>query len=81
MADRLTLLSSATPQVNGSYRMSLCAQSIVTLLYCSCSICVARQRQFESISLQRRNHRKSESTPDNDLYLIDPTAAPLTPCF
>lgn len=59
--------------------MSLYVQSIVALLYCPCSICVTRQRQFESMSLQRRNQRKSESTPDNDLCLIDPTAALLTP--
>lgn len=45
--------------------MSFYVQSIVTPLHCSCSICVTRQRQFESLSLQRRNHHNSESTPDN----------------
>lgn len=79
--DRHTLLASATQQVNSSYGMSLYVQSIVTLLYCSRSICVTRQRRFASMSLQRRNHGKSESTPDNDLCLIDPTAPPLRPCF
>lgn len=79
--DRHTLLASATQQVNSSYGMSLCVQYIVTLLYCSRSICVTRQRQFASMSLQRHNHGKSESTPDNDLCLIDPAAPPLSPCF
>lgn len=34
-----------------SYGMSFCVQPIVTPLHCSCSICVTRQRQFESFSL------------------------------
>lgn len=65
--------------------MSFYVQPIVTPLHCSCSICVTRQRQFESLSLQRRNHHNSESTPDNLTKLmifawlirLQPTQPPL----
>lgn len=50
--------------------MSFYVQPIVTPLCCSCSICVTRQRQFESLSLQRHNHHNSESTQDNLMKLM-----------
>lgn len=50
-----------------SYGMSLYVQPIVTPLHCSCSLCVTRQQQFESLSLQRRNHHNSENTPVNSM--------------
>lgn len=61
--------------------MSFYVRPIVTPLHRSCSICVTRQRQFESSSLHRRNHHNSESTPDNLMrpmifaWLIQPRPA------
>lgn len=50
--------------------MSIYVQPIVTPLCCSRSICVTRQQQFESLSLQRHNHHNSESTQDNLMKLM-----------
>lgn len=62
-----TVINTCISADECSYEMSFYVQSIVTLLQCSCCICVTRQRQFESLSLQRCNHHNSKSTPDNSM--------------
>lgn len=60
-----------------TYGMSFYVRPIVTPLRCSCSICVTRQRQFESLSVQRHNHQNSGSDPDNFMKpMITLAAAP-----